>query len=281
MQLSPEFSRLIEKILKNANTEGDKDLKDYIRLVLRIARPYVRTRVEYEDLVMHGILGLLRARKKYDKERSPNFKTFAAMCIRGDIYAYCQNTAHLVSVPTHIAKASSYIGKMKKLLESTYGNTLEQDEVQQLIFTYTCEEENKLIKNVADKLKHYKDRLISIAKNSSLTYEALALLADSSLVATVSDSLLTNYKVKVSSVENTASENELQQCLLKSLGEKRYLVLKLHYEGYSNPEISKILFDNGYKNASGKAISRSAVKSLLDNSLHAIKNMHIFKHIEK
>jgi RNA polymerase sigma factor (sigma-70 family) len=279
MYLSQEFSRLIAKILhkKDENiSEADKDLKEYIRLILVIARTYVRTRVEYEDLVMQGVLGLLKAREKYDETKSASFKTFASMCILGEIYTYCQSNAHLISVPTHISKAASYIDRMQRLMDTSCSR-LEPIEIQKLILIYRSGLEEKLEKSIENKLNTYKDRVISIAKNSSLDYEELAALAMSSLTSTVSESLLVNFQSDSDSVESIVEKTELQDFLLESLGKKRYVVLKLHYDGYSNPEIAQILFDYDIANFGGRPITRSAVKSLLRNSISAIKKMNIFE----
>jgi RNA polymerase sigma factor (sigma-70 family) len=93
------------------DNQAEQDLRDYIRLVIIIARQYVRTRVEHEDLIMAGVEGLLEARRKFDPSRSKNFKPYASIKILGHIYSYCQANSLPVSVPTHILKAASYIKK--------------------------------------------------------------------------------------------------------------------------------------------------------------------------
>lgn len=276
--ISPEFSKVIEQMLTATGemTDNEKDLKQFIKLVISLAKPYVRVRSEFEDLIMAGCIGLLRARRDYDQERSDNFKGYATMCIIGEIYSYCLNNMTPITIPTHIAKASNYINKIERSLEST-GCFLSSDEMASVVLNYDHELESRLEKSTLERVKYNKDRIKNIAKNSGLEYEALAKLAKESIVSLISEVVLLNNIVPSESVEKLASESELQQKLLESLGEKRYVVLKLHYQGYNNPEIAKILFEMGYTNPAGKCISRAAVKGLLDNTIGAIKKMDIFK----
>lgn len=280
MRLSPEFSRTIEQILtsdKSSSTVGEQDLRQYIKLVIKIARPYQRSRVEQEDLIMAGVVGLLRARRDYDITRSTNFKSFATTCILGEVYSYCQNNANLVSVPTHIAKAVSYVERMFKILDTSTGGWLSYDEIDEIVSNYEIEILMGGFSTAQEKLTYNKDRIQSIAKNSCLTYEKLVGLAKKAICTTISDAILAEKGSQSASVEDEAATLELQEKLEASLGPKRYLVLKLHYEGYSNPEIAQIMFQHGYTNSSGTAISRSAVKSLADNAMAAVKNMEIFR----
>lgn len=274
--LSPEFSRVIEKILtnKSPSNENEEDLKNYIKLILTIARSYVRTRVEYEDLVMAGVIGLLEARKNYDVSRSPNFKAYAGMCIMGNIYQYCHNNSRLLSVPTHIAKASWYIEKIYRLLSAATKDTLTQEELDEMALNYN-NPLNGLSEEFANKVRHSKDRINSIARNSSQTYEKLAIIAKESLVSTVSDAALSSWSSGGPSTEEIVSRKEIQEGLIRSLGHKRFKILQLHYEGYNNPDIAqKIKLDSGAKRK--QAVSRSAVKNMKDNAIDALKNMEIF-----
>jgi RNA polymerase sigma factor (sigma-70 family) len=279
-KISPEFSHIVETILKGpeGHFEDRKDLKDYIRLIMAIAKPYVRQRVEWEDLIMAGVVGLLKARRDFDPARSSKFKTFASICILGEIYSYCQANNNLVSIPTHISKASNYIGKMSKLVRGFANGDPSEDTIDAIVL----EESNELAKTyltpeLIAKLQYNKDRVKSIARNSSLTYEELAALAKKSLVSTVSETAVAGFSNTSSDTENRVCERELQELLRRSLGEKRFAVVELHYQGYSNPEIAQILHERGYSNTKGGPVSRSAIKSLLDNALAAIRKMAVFK----
>lgn len=73
------------KEAQNGNKEAlDTILKVYIDLVSINAKKYFIIGAEQEDLIQEGVLGLLKAIKSYDKEKS-QFKTFAILCIRNQI----------------------------------------------------------------------------------------------------------------------------------------------------------------------------------------------------
>lgn len=73
------------KEAQNGNKEAiDMILKAYTDLVSINAKKYFIIGAEQEDLIQEGVLGLLKAIKSYDKEKS-QFKTFAILCIRNQI----------------------------------------------------------------------------------------------------------------------------------------------------------------------------------------------------
>jgi len=276
---SKEFSGIIDLILKSCpakNTQEEEDLRMYVRLILSIAKAYIRTRVEYEDLVMAGIVGLLEARQKFDPSRSDNFKAYAAMRIQGEIYSYYQKNVRLVSVPTHISKASSYVEKIYKYAKAGGTGELSSGELDEVVLNYDCELEEALTNTSRKNITYAKDRIAGIAKNSRLSYEALAKLAKDALVCTVSDSVLISEGSAGLSVENIVTKNELKRLLRTSLKPPRFRILQLHAQGYNNPDISRILFEEGYTNPVDRPISRAAVKNLLDSALAAVKDMEIF-----
>ncbi len=54
----------------------------YGRLVRMCARPYFLVGGDSEDLIQEGLLGLLKAIRDYNPQRTASFKTFAELCIR-------------------------------------------------------------------------------------------------------------------------------------------------------------------------------------------------------
>jgi len=276
--ISREFSRVIERMLHplaKTPTQEELDLRDYVRLVLSLAKRFVRTHVEYEDLVMVGIVGLLEARQKFDPLRSGNFRAYAHMRILGQIYSYCQSNTRTISIPTHIAKASSYIEKLVRAIEAT-GELLDQDEVEKILLRFNCSIEQRLSASAQRNIRYLKERIANIAKNSGLGYEQLAELARDSLVSTVPDSVLGVLPSNTQSVEELAADREFQEKLKRSLGDRKFRVLELHSLGFTNPEIAQILYEEsqeGQEKVYKKPISRSAVKALLDNALDEVRRM--------
>lgn len=276
--LSPEFSATVNRMLKVDSencTQTEKDLKDYIRLVLAIAKPYVRSRVEMEDLVMCGVMGLLEARKSYDPSRSDNFKSYASMRIMGEIFSYCQKNARLAHVQTHISKAAIYVEKIYKYIEAGGCENLTTYDIDEIALNFYCKKAELLANHIQEEVAYAKDRIKNIADNSSLTYEYLTTMARTALVTTVPETVLENHSDNRSSVEDSVSKKEVREHLKKTLRKKTYRTLELSVQGYKNTEIAKILHEEGLT-TKDKPVSRAAIKSLKDNAIAAMRNMRIF-----
>jgi RNA polymerase sporulation-specific sigma factor len=63
----------------------ERIVRDYRRLVLVLARKYFLIGAESEDVVQEGMIGLFKAIRDYDAERSPAFKAFVILCVRRQI----------------------------------------------------------------------------------------------------------------------------------------------------------------------------------------------------
>ena len=67
---------------------GHIRVEDYADLVKRIAQHMVAkmpARVQVDDLIQSGMIGLLEAAKKYDNDKGASFETYAGIRIRGAI----------------------------------------------------------------------------------------------------------------------------------------------------------------------------------------------------
>ena len=70
-----------------------------LRLVVKIARPYVARDVPFIDLIQEGNLGLMHAAEKYDYTKNVRFCTYAAWWIRQFIIRYLTNKRRIVRLP--------------------------------------------------------------------------------------------------------------------------------------------------------------------------------------
>lgn len=64
----------------------DAFAREYSRLVTRLVRPFFLRGGDYDDLYQEGMIGLLKAIRQYDPDRSDNFEAFATLCIRSRLY---------------------------------------------------------------------------------------------------------------------------------------------------------------------------------------------------
>ena len=75
--------------------DEEDSLRRYAQLVRRIIRPYYLQGGDYDDLYQEGMVGLLRAVRRYDPERGAGFEAFASVCIRRQVIDALRREASL------------------------------------------------------------------------------------------------------------------------------------------------------------------------------------------
>ncbi|OHU61841.1 hypothetical protein BKG85_23095 [Mycobacteroides chelonae] len=92
-----------------------------IRLVFSIARRYLGSGLEQDDLVQEGILGLLRAAEKFDYTLGYKFSTYATWWIRQSMERGIANTARTIRIPVHVVEQIDKVRRTASRIETTYG----------------------------------------------------------------------------------------------------------------------------------------------------------------
>ncbi|MBP9093183.1 RNA polymerase sigma factor RpoD/SigA [bacterium] len=96
-----------------AQRAQDALVLSHLRLVLAIARKYIRSNIPLEDLVQEGNLGLFKALEKFEIERGFRFATYAQWWVRQSINDYLKANGRDVRIP---ANRVNQIGLMNQVI---------------------------------------------------------------------------------------------------------------------------------------------------------------------
>lgn len=110
------------------------DVTQHIGLVHHVIRrhsfaaPSVRGSLELEDLVQHGLIGVMRATEDFDASRGASWSTYAAHWIRAHIGRAIANEGCAVRVPVHRQERRRQRGeRVRPIVASLDASTIADD----------------------------------------------------------------------------------------------------------------------------------------------------------
>ena len=123
LKLYPILSKDEEYELALKIKEGDKKAKDLminsnLRLVIAVAKKFIGRGLLFDDLIMEGNIGLIKAVDKFIPKKGFRFSTYAIWWIRQSIERGISNSGRLIRIPIHISDNLSKCYMATKELES-------------------------------------------------------------------------------------------------------------------------------------------------------------------
>ncbi len=105
--------------------EGEEARRHFIeanlRLVVSIARSFVRPGLGFLDLIQDGNLGLMRAVEKFDPERGFKFSTYATNWIRQGIQRGLAERGRTIRLPVHMLERMNRLVRIRARLAQRLG----------------------------------------------------------------------------------------------------------------------------------------------------------------
>ncbi|MEW5954931.1 MAG: sigma-70 family RNA polymerase sigma factor [Candidatus Micrarchaeota archaeon] len=123
-----QMQELARKAREGDAAAKEKMILHNLRLVLPIARRYLRPKVELLDLIQEGNIGLMKGVEKWDQERGFHFSAYATWWIRHAITrALADRLAREVRLPVHLVeKMRSVAAARERYLEQGKIPTFEE-----------------------------------------------------------------------------------------------------------------------------------------------------------
>src|SRR5919202_3408346 len=127
-----EEAALSARIQEGDETAWEELVECNLKLVISIARRYVRQGLEFADLIQEGNLGLMRAARSFDAAFGTKFSTYATWWIKQSIGRGISNKSSLIRIPVHAADQERVVNGARNRLQATTGREPSIEELSEL-----------------------------------------------------------------------------------------------------------------------------------------------------
>ncbi len=131
--LSQAERKQIQHIIDDGTAARERLLMANTRLVVSVAKKYTHRGIPLVDLIHEGIIGLIRATKKYDPARGNRFSTYATWWIRQAITRAIDNNARTIRLPVHRSVEINRISFARNQLVQELGREPNEEELAEAL----------------------------------------------------------------------------------------------------------------------------------------------------